>query len=93
VSRWPGPYADSVVWQIGSNACQPNLTRLQYGIVPEGFNEETPAQPLSPGVIYSVWIEGCAYLNSPGGAFFNISDNRVRRVDSEERERILNAAP
>jgi hypothetical protein len=67
IQQWPGHYLKSKVWEIVEvGGCQPNLTRIQYGVVPAGFEETTPAQPILPDRIYLADIEGCAFTNSPG---------------------------
>ena len=83
VTVWiSGP--QETVWEIASaHPCQPNVFRLQYGIVPAGFEQSVPPQRLSAGVVYSVWVEGCVF-SSPGPGYFEIIGGRVRRLSWQD---------
>lgn len=95
VRRWPWPraYAENIVWEIRANSCELDLTTLQYGVVPASFEQTTPAQSLAANDVYAVEIQGCAYTNSPGVAFFKISNDGVHNLSPEEEERLFNATP
>ena len=46
-TRWPAP---------GSRNEPVRISSITYGVVPEGFEEETAARPLEPGVEYCVEV-------------------------------------
>lgn len=57
------------IWLMRRKGPCPTVTSFVYGVVPPGWVEEVPAEPLAPGIVYDVYIG--AQGGAAGGKFLS----------------------
>ncbi len=70
---------EAPLWRVQAREwCQNAVHRLQYGVLPSGFELISAAAPLTEGVDYSLAVEECG-PSGGGGAYFRLVDGNVQQ--------------
>ncbi len=57
---------ETTLWSLRGRA---RIREIDYGVPPKGLTESSPARPLLPGRVYSVFVWNDPFIPPPGQAF------------------------